>query len=52
MCLVWIVGAGYRWTVIDTSLQPEHPIAQPPLYPSHQPVPGGPNQPPATPRRG
>jgi hypothetical protein len=63
MCLVWIVGAGYRWTVIDTALQPEHPIAQPPLYPSHhplpggehpshQPVPGGPNQPPAPPRRG
>jgi hypothetical protein len=38
MCMVWIVGIGYRWTVIDADLKPEHPVA-PPAYPSHQPVP-------------
>jgi hypothetical protein len=38
LVLVWIPGVGWRWTVIDTELQPEHPIAQP-VYPSHQPVP-------------
>jgi hypothetical protein len=43
MCMVWIVGVGYRWTTIDTSLEPTHPIAQPPLYPSHQPVPPPPH---------
>jgi hypothetical protein len=26
LCLVWIVGVGYRWTVIDTSLKPEQPL--------------------------
>jgi hypothetical protein len=26
MCFVWIVGIGYRWTVIDPSLKPTHPI--------------------------
>lgn len=41
MCFIWIVGVGYRWIVIDADNQPEHPIAPPPLYPSHQPVPGG-----------
>jgi hypothetical protein len=35
LVLVWIPGVGWRWTVIDTELQPEHPIAQPPLYPDH-----------------
>lgn len=35
MALVWLVGIGYRWTVIDTSLQPTHPIAQPPVRPDH-----------------
>lgn len=31
MCLVWIVGIGYRWTVIDPSLKPDNelPGAQP-----------------------
>jgi hypothetical protein len=64
MCLVWIVGAGYRWTVIDTGLQPSVPIYPPPLPPyasgqpvpgrpphgSGQPVPGQPEGPPAVPR--
>jgi hypothetical protein len=27
LCLVWIVGVGYRWTTIDPSLKPTHPIA-------------------------
>jgi hypothetical protein len=26
MCFVWIVGIGYRWTVIDTSLKPAQPL--------------------------
>jgi hypothetical protein len=26
MCFVWIVGVGYRWTVIDTSLKPSQPL--------------------------
>ena len=26
MCFVWIVGIGYRWTVIDTSLKPSAPL--------------------------
>jgi len=26
LCLVWIVGIGYRWTVIDTSLKPGMPL--------------------------
>jgi hypothetical protein len=31
--LVWIVGVGYRWTVIDTSLKPTHPIMPPSRVP-------------------
>jgi hypothetical protein len=38
---VWIVGVGYRWTTIDTSLQPTHPIAPPPAQPTHPIAPGG-----------
>jgi len=30
LCFVWVVGIGYRWTVIDPSLQPSHPIVLPP----------------------
>jgi hypothetical protein len=41
MALVWIVGVGYRWTVIDTSLKPTHPIAPPTTVPSHPIAPGG-----------
>jgi hypothetical protein len=26
MCFVWVVGVGWRWTVIDTSLKPEQPL--------------------------
>lgn len=26
LCFVWIVGIGYRWTVIDTSLKPGMPL--------------------------
>jgi hypothetical protein len=31
MCFVWIVGVGYRWTVIDPSLKPDQglPGSQP-----------------------
>jgi hypothetical protein len=39
LVIVWIPGVGWRWTAIDTGLAPTQPIAQPPLYPSHQPVP-------------
>jgi hypothetical protein len=41
MCMIWIVGIGYRWTVIDADARPEHPIAPPPAYASGQPVPPG-----------
>jgi hypothetical protein len=43
MCVVWFPGYGYRWTTIDTSLKPAHPIAPPPaqVWPS----PGVPTQP-------
>jgi hypothetical protein len=49
MCMVWIVGVGYRWTVIDTNLHPAHPIV-PPARPPHVstgpvPAPGRPTQP-------
>jgi hypothetical protein len=46
MCIVWIVGVGYRWTVIDTELQPEHPMVPPAAHPD-QGLPGGgrPNRP-------
>ena len=38
LCFVWIVGVGYRWTVIDTSLSAEHPMAPPPLtHPGNRP---------------
>jgi hypothetical protein len=40
LCFVWIVGIGYRWTVIDPSLTPEHPIA-PGGTPTHPIAPGG-----------
>ena len=36
LCFVWIVGIGYRWTVIDPSLQPDNelpPTTVPPLEP-------------------
>jgi basic salivary proline-rich protein 1/2 len=33
MCMVWIVGVGYRWTVIDASLKPTHPIMPPSAVP-------------------
>jgi hypothetical protein len=36
MVIVWIPGVGWRWTTVDTTLEPTHPIAQPPLYPSHE----------------
>ena len=53
ICFVWIVGVGYRWTVIDPSLvidntlpgggeHPAHPIA-PGGRPSHPIAPGGPS---------
>jgi hypothetical protein len=41
MALVWLVGIGYRWTVLDLSLKPEHPIAPPAAHPSHPIAPGG-----------
>jgi hypothetical protein len=41
MCLVWIVGVGYRWTVIDTSLSVAHPIMPPSAVPEHPMAPGG-----------
>jgi hypothetical protein len=30
MALVWVVGCGYRWTVIDTSLKPTPQKLSPP----------------------
>jgi hypothetical protein len=33
MALIWIVGVGYRWTVIDTALKPSHPIYPPSAVP-------------------
>jgi hypothetical protein len=33
VAFVWIVGVGYRWTVIDTDLKPTVPIAPQPIYP-------------------
>lgn len=47
-CFVWIVGVGYRWTTIDTSLKPTNPIAPPPNIPAH-PLPQPPDGPPAVP---
>lgn len=46
LVIAWIPGVGWRWTTIDTDLQPTPPIAQPPLYPSHElpPVAGRPDQ--------
>jgi hypothetical protein len=41
MCFVWIPGIGYRWTTIDTSLKPTHPIQPPSTVPSHPIAPGG-----------
>jgi hypothetical protein len=29
MAFMWIVGVGYRWVVVDTSLAPAHPIELP-----------------------
>jgi hypothetical protein len=29
MCFIWIPGIGYRWTTIDLSLKPTHPIVPP-----------------------
>jgi hypothetical protein len=40
MCFIWIPGIGYRWTTIDTSLKPSHPIVIPPST-----VPGVPTHP-------
>ena len=37
LCLVWIVGVGYRWTVIDPSLSAGYPLVPPPAYPSNRP---------------
>ncbi|HTI78947.1 MAG TPA: hypothetical protein VL614_00700 [Acetobacteraceae bacterium] len=37
MALVWIVGVGYRWTTIDTSLKPTHPITPPSTVPEPTP---------------
>jgi hypothetical protein len=34
MCFVWIVGVGYRWTVIDTSLKPSQPLPPTSVPPS------------------
>jgi translation initiation factor IF-2 len=55
MCLVWIVGVGYRWTVIDTSLKPDNelpPTTVPPApdqgLPTTPPAPTHPTAPPAT----
>jgi hypothetical protein len=56
----WIVGVGYRWTTIDCSLKPTHPIYPPHTVPGHPdqglpPVPGHPDQglpPEAQPKRG
>jgi hypothetical protein len=39
LCFVWLVGIGYRWTTVDPSLKPSHPIVIPPST-----VPGAPNQ--------
>jgi hypothetical protein len=43
MCLVWLVGIGYRWTTIDASLKPAHPIVPPSAVPEpgHPIDPGG-----------
>jgi hypothetical protein len=49
MCFVWIPGIGYRWTTLDLSLKPTHPmvppstVPQPPsdLAPTHPIAPGG-----------
>ena len=35
MCFMWLVGIGYRWTVIDCDLKPSHPISPPSLVPGH-----------------
>ncbi|HEY1430773.1 MAG TPA: hypothetical protein VGF39_03975 [Stellaceae bacterium] len=44
-CFIWVVGVGYRWTTIDTSLKPEHPVVIPPStvpgVPTHPVAPGG-----------
>jgi hypothetical protein len=51
MCFVWIVGVGYRFTVIDTNLEINAgPIIPPSLVPGHPdhslpPVPGHPGHP-------
>jgi hypothetical protein len=43
LCFAWVVGYGYRWVVIDTSLEigggPVVPPSTVPGHPSHQPVP-------------
>jgi hypothetical protein len=46
LCFVWVVGVGYRWTTIDPSLKPMHPIVIPPSTvppgaPTHPIAPGG-----------
>jgi hypothetical protein len=43
LCFVWIVGIGYRWTMIDPSLTPGHDLPQRPggERPSHPAMPGG-----------
>jgi hypothetical protein len=45
MCLIWIVGVGYRWTVIDPSLKPDHELPGAGEHPSHPIAPGRPPRP-------
>jgi hypothetical protein len=61
LCLVWVIGYGYRWTVIDPSLKPSHPLPGDPGNRPDQGLPGGqpggpavspPIQPTPEPRRG
>jgi hypothetical protein len=49
LCLVWVIGYGYRWTVIDPSLKPAHPL---PGDPGDRPAVSPPIQPTPEPRRG
>jgi hypothetical protein len=38
LAFMWIVGVGYRWVCIDTSLKPAQPIQPPSSVPQPQPV--------------
>jgi hypothetical protein len=46
LCFIWLVGIGYRWTVIDPSLSPGNDLPPVHGHPDHglPPSPGHPDQ--------